>query len=480
MEIWMVASEMAPFAKTGGLADVTAALPDALVRAGHSVTCVLPYYRSVREQITVKEPGVELSVPLGERQTRGRLLEAVTPQGVHLCLVRRDEYFDRSFLYGTPERDYDDNAERFIFFSKAAHQIPRLLNRRPDLYHCHDWQAALAPLLVLLDRQSAGFYSRTQTVFTIHNLAYQGIFWALDFPMTNLPAAFFAPDGLEYYGNINLMKAGILFSDAVTTVSPTYATEIQTPEFGCGLHDVVAARKDRLIGILNGVDLAQWHPSFDNLIPARYSADNLAGKELCRAHLLSRCGFDPDPDRQVPVIGWIGRLVEQKGLDLLMPVLSHILDLPARLVVLGDGEPRYTRELQRLARSRPESMTATFGYDNRLAHQIEAGADIFLMPSRFEPCGLNQMYSLLYGTVPVVHAVGGLADTVHAWDPAAKTGNGFPFKPLTSGALRRAVADAVGAWRDREQWAAIQHNGMRGDYGWDHAAARYLEVYRGA
>ena len=479
MEIWMAASEMAPYAKTGGLADVIAALPGVLVRAGHSVSCVLPYYHSVRGQVAAKDLGLDLAVPLGERQARGRLLEAMTPEGVRLYLVRRDEYFDRSSLYGTGERDYDDNAERFIFFSKAAHQIPRLLNRRPDVYHCHDWQTALLPLLVRLDRQSTGFYSGTHTVFTIHNLAYQGVFWALDYPMTNLPPALFSTAGLEYYGNINLMKAGILFCDLLTTVSPTYAREIQTPEFGCGLHAVVASRKDRLFGILNGVDLGQWHPSFDPLIAERYCADDLSGKWRCRAQLISRSGFSADPERRIPVLGWIGRLVEQKGLDLLMPSLSGILDLPARLVMLGDGEPTYAAALGQAARSRPDRMAATFSYDNRLAHEIEAGADIFIMPSRFEPCGLNQMYSLLYGTVPVVHAVGGLADTVEPWDPSTGSGNGFPFSPFSPDAFQEALRSAVTVWRDREQWARLQDNGMRGDYGWATAAKRYLELYRG-
>ncbi|MDD8046809.1 MAG: glycogen synthase GlgA [Verrucomicrobiota bacterium] len=477
MQIWMAASEMAPYAKTGGLADVLADLPAALAGAGAEVTCVLPFYRAIWEKIEVEDLGMDLSIELGDRQVRARILQGKADDGVRLFFIRRDEYFDRSSLYGTTRGDYDDNSERFIFFSKAACQLPRLLNQRPDIFHAHDWQTALVPLFIKLEKQVSGFFSGTGTVFTIHNLAYQGTFWGLDFPMMNLPDEFYSPAGLEFYGNINLMKAGILFADRLTTVSPTYAQEIQTQESGCGLHEVIRSRARDLHGILNGVNRQKWDPAVDPLIPAQYSVNDLSGKWTCRKALLEEMGLGADPKRKLPILGWVGRLAEQKGLDILLPAMDSIVDLPVRVVFLGSGDERYEQELRELEKRYPGSVAVRIGYDNRLAHLIEAGADLFLMPSRFEPCGLNQLYSLVYGTVPIVRSTGGLADTVRDWD--GRSGNGFRFNGYDSPGLLEAVGRAVAAFHAPGEWARIQAEGMKEDHSWDRVAARYMEVYGG-
>jgi starch synthase len=475
MHIWMAASEMAPYAKTGGLADVLQALPAALARAGDEVTVVLPFYRAIWERIEVEDRGMDLSIELGERQIRARVLEGKTEEGVRIFFIRRDEYFDRTSLYGTAEGDYDDNSERFIFFSKAACQLPRLMNQRPDIFHCHDWQTALVPLFIKLEKRISGFYSGTGTVFTIHNLAYQGTFWGLDFPMMNLPDEFYSPAGLEFYGNINLLKAGILFADEITTVSPTYAREIQTEEHGCGLHEVIGSRADHLHGILNGVDENVWDPASDPFISENYSYNDLSGKDVCRDELLKDAGFTPDPDRKIPVIGWVGRLAEQKGLDILLPALDAMVNLSLRFVFLGSGDAAYEAEIRDAAAKYPQSVAAAIGYDNQLAHRIEAGADMFLMPSRFEPCGLNQLYSLIYGTVPIVRSTGGLADTVQDWD--GRNGNGFVFEKYDPMELIETVHRAVSAFRKPAVWAKIQAAGMRQDFGWAKVSQHYRRIY---
>jgi starch synthase len=341
--------------------------------------------------------------------------------------------------------------------------------------HCHDWQAALVPLLIRLDEQANHTRIATKTMFTIHNMAYQGIFWSLDFPMTNLPWQFFTPDGIEFYGQMNLMKAGIVFSDLLTTVSPRYAQEIQTVECGFGLENAVRARADRLRGILNGVDTAEWNPETDRYIARHFSAGDLQGKAECKAELLKR--FHLDGGNEAPVIGVISRLTEQKGCDIIEEVLERLLKLPVRITALVRGESRYEKFWQDAAKRYAKQVACRVAYDESLAHQIEAGADLFLIPSKFEPCGLNQMYSLRYGAVPIVRATGGLDDTIQQFDPQTGQGNGFKFEEYSGAALLAKCEESMRVYEDKPLWQRLQQNAMACDFSWSQSASRYLELY---
>jgi len=491
MKIVMVSSEIAPYSKTGGLGEAVGGLARELARRGHQVFCVAPYYRCSWGLARAKASGMKLTVPIGSKQLTADIYEAVESvsrreqgrggdrepvnENLNLVFVRRDEYFDRSELYSTPERDYEDNAERFIFLSKVAVEWLRVRELYPDAVHCHDWQTALVPLLVRLEEQAQHVRIATRTVFTIHNLAYQGIFWSLDFPMTNLPWQFFTPDGLEFYGQMNLLKAGIVFTDILTTVSPTYASEIQTPEGGFGLENAVKARAERLRGILNGVDYAEWNPETDRHIARNYSASDLSGKEDCKRALLERFGLDGDGN--APVIGMVSRLTGQKGIELVEEAFDRILGLGTRLVVLGKGELKFERFWHDAAKRHPKLVGVRIAQDEALAHQIEAGADMLLMPSKFEPCGLNQMYSLRYGTVPVVRATGGLADTVRERGPSTGEGNGFSFAAYDANDLVACLERVVAMYRDKPQWERLQRNGMGCDFSWRKCVEQYLELY---
>jgi len=488
MKIVHVASELFPYIKTGGLADAVAALGAALAAKGHEVAVFLPGYRAVlaHPQAAGSERVRELKVEMGEEVLSGELRCFSPRPGVTVYLVCREEFFDRSFPYGTPQRgDYEDNAARFIFFAKAVVEALRLgvCGEGAEVVHAHDWQAGLVPVLLRTAEQRHGYgrgrgWLARRTVFTIHNIAFQGIAPARVFGLTNLPDEFRGLDGLEYHGQISTMKAGIMFADAVTTVSPRYAREIQTPHFGCGLDGLMRLRAGVLRGLLNGIDPAVWSPATDPLLPAHYSADDLAGKARCRAALLAAHGLADDAaGRPLPVFGMVCRLTEQKGVELLLANAEFFLREPCRLVILGTGARPFEEAVTALAARAPEKIAVSLKLDEAASHLIEAGADFFLMPSLFEPCGLNQMYSQAYGTVPVVSEVGGLADTVIDADRDQERGTGLTHAPTASG-LGDALHRALWLFGNAPRYAAVQQRGMRRDFSWEHAASDYEALYR--
>ena len=477
MKIVHVAAEVFPYLKTGGLADAVGALAAALADNGHEVSVFLPGYRAALEHkdAAAAERLLRLKIEMGDQFLSGDVRVFSPRKNLKVYLICREEFFDRRAPYGNGERDYEDNADRFIFFCKGVVETLRLGDLQADVVHCHDWQAALVPLLLRETERRHGLTLALKTLFTIHNIAYQGLFPATAFARTNLPDELNNIDGLEYYSQINLMKGGILFADRVTTVSPRYAMEIQTPEFGCGLDGVVQTRADDIVGLLNGVDTSIWNPAVDALLPARYSPANMAGKQVCRAELVKRCGFAADFNG--PIFGMVCRFTEQKGLDLILANRDFFLTQECRLVVLGAGDKRLEGEMRALAAEAPQKISLSARLDEAMSHLIEAGADFFVMPSLFEPCGLNQMYSQVYGTVPVVSRVGGLVDTVVDADERSHAGNGLMCEP-NAASVRDALQRALVLFVDQRRYATVQQRGMTRDFSWKVAAAGYERLYQ--
>jgi starch synthase len=411
---------------------------------------------------------------MGHRDEAGTVEETDAGGGVRVFLIRNDRYFDREFLYGTKDGDYVDNCERFTFFSRGVMEWILRSGRRYDVIHCNDWQTALIPAYVKTLYAGEEAFRGTGTVFTVHNLGYQGLFWNHDLPITGLGWELFTPQGLEFYGKLNLMKAGLVFGDILTTVSATYSREIQTPEYGYGLEGVLYERREDLYGIVNGIDDEEWHPAADRFIAETFSAGDLRGKAACRRDLLAEFGL---PDEGVPVLGFIGRLTAQKGSDLLEQIGEWLAGQRLRVVILGSGERRYEEAMEALGRKYPDRIAIRVAYDNVLAHKIEAGADMYLMPSRYEPCGLNQIYSLKYGTVPIVRETGGLADTVTDADADPAGGTGFTFRRYEAEDLKDAIARALAAHADPPRWEAIVLRGMARDFSWDASAREYVSLY---
>ncbi len=476
MRVVMAASEMVPYAKTGGLADVVGALPRALRRLGIDVAVILPAYRSISPQrLRLRRTEWMLQVPVSRQTVTAGVLQSEIDDHVPVYLIEADQYFARDGLYGTPDGDYLDNAERFAFFGRA---IPALLQRlgAVDVLHCHDWQTALAPVFLHTDPLRYPSLAQVRTVLTVHNLGYQGLFWHFDWHLLNIDWRYFTPDWLEFYGKINYLKGGLVCADAITTVSPTYAQEIQTPEFGHGLDGVLVARRQALTGILNGVDYAEWSPKNDPHIAARYSADDLTGKAACKADLQTAVGLPTDP--KVPLLGIVSRLADQKGFDLLAAIAPQLLRKRLQVVVLGSGDASYQALFQDLAHKFKKRLALRVAFDNALAHKIEAGSDMFLMPSRYEPCGLNQIYSLRYGTIPIVRATGGLQDTITDFDPRVRSGTGFKFTDYSGDTLLACIERALRAYHTRKAWGAVMRNAMQADFSWDRSAAAYAELYR--
>jgi starch synthase len=471
MKVLLAASEVAPFARTGGLGDVLEGLPPALTARGHEVSVVMPCYRGLREdpRLGARPTGVRVPVQLGAQRLHAEVLEGTAPNGSQIFLIRHDPFFDRVMIYGENGRDYSDNAERFIFFSKAVVELARRVLPPPDILHLHDWQTALAAVLVKQARRPF------RTVLTIHDLAFQGNFWGVDFGLTNLPGDLFSAKGVEFYGNLNLLKGGILFADALTTVSERYAREIQTPEGGSGLDAVIRENIGKLSGILNGADYTQWNPATDSILPKTYTPANLAGKKACRAALLKELGLAPDP--RGPVYAVVSRLTERKGIELLIPLLDRLLANDVRLVILGQGDTAYEREFTIASRRHAGRFTYLKGLDSRLSHLIEAGADISLIPSHFEPCGLTAMYSLKYGTLPVARATGGLHQIIQDYDPTNETGTGFLFYDYTPAALWDAIMRATEYHADAPRWTTLMQRAMAADFSWSKAVLDYEEVY---
>ncbi|MBI3783609.1 MAG: glycogen synthase GlgA [Deltaproteobacteria bacterium] len=475
MNVVMAASELAPLVKTGGLGDVLGALPRALKQTGVDVAVILPAFAALKQSGREFEPTAwEISVPVSSRVVQATVLHTELDGGVPLYCIDADPYFDRPGLYGEGGSDYADNCERFVFFSRAVLEVLRRLGT-PDLLHVHDWQAALAPVFLRADAGRYPDLAAVRTVMTVHNLGYQGRFWKHDWHLLNLDWRHFTFLGLEFYDDINFLKGGLLFADAITTVSPTYAREIQTPEHGYGLDGVLRQRAGVLTGILNGVDYGEWDPRHDRHIAASYSSEDLTGKQQCKAALQAAMGLHVDPD--ATLLGVVSRLAEQKGLDLLEQIVPRLLQRAVQLVVLGSGDSRLEAAFRALSAAHPGRMATRIEFDNRVAHQIEAGSDVFLMPSRYEPCGLNQMYSVRYGTVPVVRATGGLADSIVDVDEAPGYGTGFKFGPASGEALLQAIDRAFALKRDELEWRAVMKRGMQADFSWARAALQYRTLY---
>ena len=471
----MGAPEAAPFAHSGGLADVMSALPRALVGLGHEVDVFMPRYRGTAGP----EPLRRLSVSLGAETTDADV-HGLVVDGVRMLFLEHAAYYDRDYLYGVAERDYADNPERFAFLCQAAVSWATAGDRPYDIIHAHDWQAGLVPVLLGRTFRAHASARRIPTVFTIHNLAYQGLFDTSWLPRLGLPWELMRVEAMEYWGRVSFLKAGIVFSRIITTVSPTYASEIQEPPNGFGFDGILRQRSDDLVGILNGIDYDQWDPARDPHLPEPYSAANLAGKRAAKRALLEAYQLPVDEALGRPVVGMVTRLVDQKGFDLLGAIADELPRIGASIVLLGSGERRYEDLWLGLSARHPDCIGVRIGFDEPLAHLIEGGADLFLMPSQFEPCGLGQMYSLRYGTVPLVRATGGLADTVRNYDPETGTGTGFTFDDYSPQALLGTLRWALGVFQDRDAWTRIQTAGMAQDHSWDASARRYVEVYERA
>lgn len=476
LKIAMVAPEVAPLAKTGGLADVAGSLSPALAKLGVEVTVVMPAYRSARQgNFALQETGLSFSVPVSDRSVQGTLLKTTLGEDVSVDLIRCDQYYDREALYSTANGDYPDNAERFVFFSRAALEVLR--QHPPDILHCHDWQTALAIVFLKAQPERYPELASVKTLLTVHNLGYQGLFWYLDWHLLNLDPTLFNPAGLEFFGKINFLKGGVIFADGITTVSPTYAEEIKTPEQGFGLEGVFQERAADLTGILNGADYSVWSPEGNTHIAKTYSRRDLSGKRACKTDL-QRAMSLPEV-AHIPLVGMVSRLISQKGFDLLEGIGKELLSRDLQFVLLGNGEARYEALVRELAQRYPAKVAARIGFDESLAHRIEAGADLFLMPSRYEPCGLNQIYSLKYGTIPIVRATGGLKDTVEDCHPNGRSGTGFVFTPYEPAALLEAVDRALDLFRQPKKWEALVKRAMAADFSWARSARAYADLYRG-
>ncbi len=479
MNVLIVASECVPFAKTGGLADVAGSLPGPLSKLGHNISLMMPLYRSVREAgFNPKPLGIKLRIALGDKPIRGGVSKLVLPgTSTMVYFIDCPELYDREELYGTLRGDYEDNCQRFIFFSRAVIEATEALGLKPDIFHLNDWQTAL--IAVYLKTICAGNpVAAAKTLLTVHNLAYQGLFWHLDMPLTGLDWKHFNMHELEFYGRLNLLKGGLVYADRLSTVSQRYAAEIQTADYGCGLDELLADRSKELSGIVNGIDYDIWSPAADEMIAASYSVKEMAGKAKCKAALQKVSGLPVK--KNVPLVGMVSRLDDQKGFDLIAKSIPVLMKWDMQLVVLGTGHENHHKLLKKIGREYPDRTGMHITFSNELAHQIEAGSDIFLMPSRFEPCGLNQLYSLAYGTVPVVRETGGLADTItDATDENVASGvaNGFTFRKHTPKAMLDALRRALDAWGDKKFWKKIVATGMSQDWSWAESARKYDRLY---
>jgi starch synthase len=477
MKVLLASSEVHPFSKSGGLADMVAALGKALARAGHEVRIVTPLYRGIKEKFPKLKPeDWQFDLPLGENRVQGGMWSLEVEKNLVVYFVDQPEFFDRAGYYLENDVSYPDNAERFIFFSKCVAHLARFLPWRPDMVHLHDWQAALVPALFLDQQQREGWGNPPSTCLTIHNLAYQGTFPAKAFPLTNLPLSFFTPDGMEFFAHLNCLKAGIVYADTITTVSPRYAREIMTEEYGCGLDGLLRKRRDRFWGILNGVDYEEWNPARDPFLENHFSPGRLAGKAANKLALQKEMGLPPAKD--IPLFGTISRLAEQKGVDIQLGALEEMLSADIQFVLLGSGSTAYERGYHELARRFPDKVAVQVGYDEELAHRIEAGCDFYLMPSRFEPSGLNQMYSLRYGAVPVVRATGGLDDSVVDLAENPESANGIKFREYSARALAKAIRKALAIYGQPELLRRYRRNAMKADFSWERTVGEYLKVYQ--
>jgi starch synthase len=479
MKIVHAASELFPYVKTGGLADAVGSLAGTLADHGHEVAVFVPGYRAILEHkdAAAAERVLRLKIEMGDTFMSGDVRVFSPRTNLKVYLICREEFFDRRGPYGNGERDFEDNHHRFIFFCKAIVETLRMVRLSADIVHAHDWQTALLPVLLRYAERRHGGTLALKTLFTIHNIAFQGVFPMRSYYRLNLPDELRGVDGLEYYGQMSFMKAGILFADRITTVSPRYAQEIQTPEFGCGLDGVVATRVEDLSGLINGVDTAVWNPVSDAHLPARYSAGNLAGKAVCRTDLLEKMGLAPLA--RGPVFGMVCRLTEQKGVQLLLENADFFLRHDCRLAILGTGDKALEQGVRELAAAAPTKIGLASRLDEGMSHLVEAGSDFFIMPSLFEPCGLNQMYSQIYGTIPLVSRVGGLVNTVTDIDQEPGAGTGITF-PATAAGLRTGLERALALYTDKDRFHEVQQRAMGRDFSWRKAAGAYEQLYEDA
>jgi starch synthase len=477
MHIAFAASECVPFSKTGGLADVVGALPRALASLGHQVSVYLPLYRQTKLADPKTVVG-SITIPFDDKYRFCSVVTAGSSNGVRYYFIDYPPYFDREALYGGPAGDYPDNAERFALFSRAVLEASKVLGV-PNVFHCHDWQSALVPVMLRTLYAEDPAFREVATVFTIHNMGYQGLFPPDTLPLLMLPWELFTMSKMEFFGQVNFLKGALVHADFVTTVSRKYSHEIQTTEYGFGLEGVLRNRAATVAGILNGVDYDEWSPEKDKFIVAKYSSQDMSGKPQCKKDLLNAFGI-ANTDAKVPVVGIVSRFAAQKGFDLISQIMDRLAREELIMVVVGSGDKPYEEMFQRLNRQFPNKIAAKIAFDNAIAHKIEAGADMFLMPSRYEPCGLNQIYSLKYGTVPIVRATGGLDDTIEPWDARSGKGTGFKFTDYTGEALLTTIKQALLAYRDPSSWQTLMRNGMNRDFSWGASAREYGKVYERA
>ena len=479
MKILMASPEAVPYVKSGGLADVAGALCKEYRRMKKDVLLILPLYRKIMHgQQPPEDTGLVIDVPIGGRVVKGRIFS----DGLATRFLKCDEFFDRVELYGTPEADYADNASRFIFFSRGVLEACKALDFKPDIIHCNDWQTGLIPLYLKTLYRRDTFFKKTASLFTLHNMGYQGLFPSSDFPLTNLGWEFFRPDLLEFYGKVNFLKAGLISADVLNTVSDTYSREILGREFGYGLEGVLKNRQRDLYGVVNGIDYEEWDPSKDGFLPVNYDHADITGKAACRRDLVRslfrRAGGVKS--ESVPLVGMVGRLSEQKGLDLVAESVPALLSFGIKLVILGKGDEKFQKVFADLSAKHGSMVSVTIGFDDSLAHRIYAGADFFLMPSRYEPCGLGQLIAQRYGAIPVARRTGGLADTILDYDPLKKKGTGFTFADYTASAMQDALKRAFCVFTDREKMKKMIKEGMKMNFSWKKSAERYLSLYNTA
>ena len=476
-KVLFASPEVVPFAKTGGLADVAGSLPLSLRALGCDIRIIMPFYRMVESVAAERSLVAEgLEIPVGNKMYAADIWETTLARTVPVYLIKCDEFFDRGSLYGTAKGDYRDNAERFIFFSRCALEACMKLGFAPDIVHCHDWQSGLIPAYLKTIYSSRPCFQKTGSVFTIHNIAYQGLFDRAAFNLTGLPGRLFSIDGLEYWGNMSILKAALMFSDIINTVSEKYSEEIQTPEFGYGMEGILTMRKADLYGILNGVDYDEWNPESDKYIAAHYSSADLNGKQVCKEDLLKEFNL-PASLKSQPLLGVISRLADQKGFDLLAAIIDELMAMDLGFVLLGTGEQKYHDLFAAIGKKYPKRAGIKIAYNNAIAHKIEAGCDLFLMPSRYEPCGLNQIYSLKYGTVPVVRATGGLDDTIADYNEKDGRGNGFKFSEYNSQKFLGSIKRALKVYADKTKWNRLVKNCMANDFSWEQSARQYMDLY---
>lgn len=476
MRILLASGEVYPYSKTGGLADAVGALAKALARAGHQVGIVTPLHRGVRARFPkMQRMEWQFHLPLGAKRVDAELLTLEPAERTTVYFINKPDYFDRAGLYSENGVDYWDNGERFIFLSKCATHLARFLPWKPEVLHLHDWHTGIVPLLVAYQHRHEGWVHPPRICLTIHNLAYQGVFPKSAFALTNLPASQFSAETAEFYGQLNCLKAGIASANVITTVSPRYAREITTSEFGAGLDGLLRKRQTALVGILNGVDYDEWNTVTNPFLPERYTADDLSGKAACKTALQAELGLPVDA--AIPLFGVVTRIADQKGIDIALGALEEMLSARMQFALLGSGAPDYEQALRKLAARFPRTAAIRIGYDQGLAHRIEAGCDFYLMPSRFEPCGLNQMYSLRYGAVPIVRRTGGLDDTVVDAVEDELRANGIKFTEYSAHAFAKAIRKALMLYANPELMERYRRNGMTADFSWEVAAGQYLQAY---